>query len=762
MRSATVFNFVIEATLMGSVMILLMLAVRRFLRRQLGSRLICFAWLLVAARLLIPLALPNPMMNELRPAWSDNVGVRPIADQVRVRVTDALFDLGRSLEGAGGYREPSAVSQAVSGMGAQLSYGHLARWLLLGYACAALATAGWMIWQNARFMKKLRQGRVEALCGEEFARYRLLCAQRKVKPIPVYWVDPLPSACLVGVFRPYIALPLTLNRRELPQVLAHELCHKRAGDHWWGLVRNACCVLHWFNPLVWLAARLSRADQEMACDERVTACMDDDDRLAYANALALAAARRNAPEMTVLATGMTMKGRHIKQRIRAIVDGRPAVRWLCAAALCVACAGTLLAFSTAEQLEPLPSPVAPQWAAGGFTPRAITSEQEAVDYVRSIFSSAPYLNAASLTPFDSLDDLTYQAGYVPTSGLWNVVTQSGQSGAGQFPLTFDGAGKLWEITDLSADIVHWPDDGDGQSTFEYANPSYRTDAVYSAVIYDFVRSWAALMLPGETFDALSIDSDALYNGKRRVNVHCHDGSPDRSCDFYLLIGKEMYMAGFSRWDRAAWEAQEQAYAESAQQQAQDMAAVSQRRDNGFVPLSAMEPGSELRALAESGMGSLTEVYGYTAQDADRFVFALEEQNGRRYLLYHDADHPEWNYVTDAAAPASSTRTPFTSLSGSHQGESGIRQFWYKVEEAGWMTGWQEDDRAALLETAADDLCAIPLPEDAKAAIRTGSMTPAQTVQAAFEAYYGPEAGWSDALAGWRDETVMRFETSDHP
>lgn len=30
MRSATVFNFLIEATLMGSVMILLMLAVRKF------------------------------------------------------------------------------------------------------------------------------------------------------------------------------------------------------------------------------------------------------------------------------------------------------------------------------------------------------------------------------------------------------------------------------------------------------------------------------------------------------------------------------------------------------------------------------------------------------------------------------------------------------------------------------------------------------------------------------------------------------------
>lgn len=74
MRAATVFNYLLEATLAGSVMIVLMLPVRRFLRSKLTSRLICFAWLLVAVRLLLPISLPNPMMNELRPTGSVNLG----------------------------------------------------------------------------------------------------------------------------------------------------------------------------------------------------------------------------------------------------------------------------------------------------------------------------------------------------------------------------------------------------------------------------------------------------------------------------------------------------------------------------------------------------------------------------------------------------------------------------------------------------------------------------------------------------------------
>ena len=32
---------------------------------------------------------------------------------------------------------------------------------------------------------------------------------------------------------------------------------------------TAARVLHWFNPLAWLAARIARGDAELACDETV-------------------------------------------------------------------------------------------------------------------------------------------------------------------------------------------------------------------------------------------------------------------------------------------------------------------------------------------------------------------------------------------------------------------------------------------------------------------------------------------------------------
>ena len=102
MRSMTVFNFLLEATVIGSVIILLVIAVRALLRDRLGSRAIYAAWLLVALRLLLPLSLPNPVMDEFRPGFSVDVAARPVADQVRQRVIDASYSASTLLDGVEG------------------------------------------------------------------------------------------------------------------------------------------------------------------------------------------------------------------------------------------------------------------------------------------------------------------------------------------------------------------------------------------------------------------------------------------------------------------------------------------------------------------------------------------------------------------------------------------------------------------------------------------------------------------------------------
>ena len=79
MRTALLYNFLIEANIMASIAILLMILLRRFFRRPLGNGALCFGWLLVAIRLLLPITLPNPLINGIRSPFAADTAIRPIA-----------------------------------------------------------------------------------------------------------------------------------------------------------------------------------------------------------------------------------------------------------------------------------------------------------------------------------------------------------------------------------------------------------------------------------------------------------------------------------------------------------------------------------------------------------------------------------------------------------------------------------------------------------------------------------------------------------
>jgi hypothetical protein len=57
-----------------------------------------------------------------------------------------------------------------------------------------------------------------------------------------------------------------LTHAQLRCVILHELCHLRRRDVWLNWLTTVLQILHWFNPLVWVASSRFRADRELACD----------------------------------------------------------------------------------------------------------------------------------------------------------------------------------------------------------------------------------------------------------------------------------------------------------------------------------------------------------------------------------------------------------------------------------------------------------------------------------------------------------------
>jgi len=75
-----------------------------------------------------------------------------------------------------------------------------------------------------------------------------------------------------GIIRPVILLPSearTWAPERLRVILAHKTAHIARHDSLTQLFAQAVCVLYWFQPLAWLAARSQRRLREQACDDAV-------------------------------------------------------------------------------------------------------------------------------------------------------------------------------------------------------------------------------------------------------------------------------------------------------------------------------------------------------------------------------------------------------------------------------------------------------------------------------------------------------------
>ena len=96
-----------------------------------------------------------------------------------------------------------------------------------------------------------------------------------------------------GVFEKYIAVPANFFRdyapRERELALEHEIAHHESGDLAANFVGLTILSLHWFNPVAWFAWIAFRQDQETACDARILAQSGRDVRAVYGRTIAKSA-----------------------------------------------------------------------------------------------------------------------------------------------------------------------------------------------------------------------------------------------------------------------------------------------------------------------------------------------------------------------------------------------------------------------------------------------------------------------------------------
>lgn len=322
-----IFLRIVELSWQAGVLALAVMLARLALRRA-PKWAVCLLWVLVAVRLVLPVSLQSPV--SLQAAQSP--------------VTAVLYELPQTQEAAqktdevlsGGSAEPVTPLPPTEIVTAQPV--PTPKPVMTVSLLAAIWLAGVVMMLTYMLVSYL-------------GIYRRVCTAVRLED-NVYRCGSWGTPFVLGLLRPRIYVPEGMDDAALPQVLAHERCHIRRGDHLVKPLAFLLLALHWFNPVLWAAYVLLGRDMENACDERVLRGVDGAGRAAYSRALVACAVRQRPAAVCPLAFGEVA----VQERVKNAMNGKKPAVWA-AVLLAIAAAIIAVCFLTSpdRQEEPVPS-----------------------------------------------------------------------------------------------------------------------------------------------------------------------------------------------------------------------------------------------------------------------------------------------------------------------------------------------------------------------------------------------------------------------
>jgi bla regulator protein BlaR1 len=255
LTAPTILSHLWQSTMVGIVILILLLAVRRASARTRWA-IGCIG----LVKFILPLVWFNPTISRLGPASID--GWSFVSNSLSLPVRGIYFgEVSRMFK-------PSRVVEAMTADNTPL----------IGM-CAGVWAAGAFLFVGAWYVRGfVFRRRILATSGPVSPSLKTRIERASIRvglaePPCCLFTDLNSGPGVVGIFSPFMVLPRTLevslSGREIDSIILHELIHLKRRD---GLVAGLQAVLvrlFWFNPVVWLLNRSLRLEMEKSCDEAV-------------------------------------------------------------------------------------------------------------------------------------------------------------------------------------------------------------------------------------------------------------------------------------------------------------------------------------------------------------------------------------------------------------------------------------------------------------------------------------------------------------
>ena len=299
--SQAFFGWLLQTTLIASLVICLILLMQKLLGGRLGPRWSYALWLVLLVRMILPWSPSSRVsLSNLIPSWQRQTHIQRSSGTIEVKdvspseqaveapeaitIQEAQSELAAEKQAS---PRPRIVANTDAQSGPQLLL--LRRILPIFWLAGAIVIGVYLLVSDLALWRIVKRDRplVNQAMLELFEECKAqMGVQSLVVVVPS---DRVRSPGLFGFVRPRLLLPRQMldnaTTEEMRYVFLHELAHLRRHDIYLGWLTSLLQVLHWFNPLVWFAFYRMRADRELACDALVLTQTGQDKSQEYGGAI---------------------------------------------------------------------------------------------------------------------------------------------------------------------------------------------------------------------------------------------------------------------------------------------------------------------------------------------------------------------------------------------------------------------------------------------------------------------------------------------
>jgi bla regulator protein blaR1 len=283
------FDWVIETSMMASIVVGLILCVKLLLREKLTPRWQYILWMIVLVRLLLPWSPESSYSiysifsyGDETSTAEETVLVKPLYGKVSVNkpITSAeeTFTTNSSTQPIENTVSPN--SETTFSLYTIIIYVWLAGVILFSITTFIM---------NRRLLHYIRKQPI--ITDERIINIFESCKQSMAikQDIPLLFAGKIASPTVCGFLRPKLLLSevhmKVLDERQLRYIFYHELAHIKRKDVAVNWLMHSLLIINWFNPILWFAYSCMREDQELACDALALTYIDSNEKTAYGHTI---------------------------------------------------------------------------------------------------------------------------------------------------------------------------------------------------------------------------------------------------------------------------------------------------------------------------------------------------------------------------------------------------------------------------------------------------------------------------------------------